>query len=74
MKLVGSEVQYGRQSFETAAPPSKKLGLPLSQSGIVEICDIMIVALFVQTSVSLKTKKHIAWKDPLEPWHESRAA
>lgn len=38
----------------------KKLGLPLSESESVEICDIMIVALFVQTSVSLKTKKHIA--------------
>lgn len=34
----------------------------------------MIVALFVQTSVSLKAKKHIAWKDLLEPWNKSMAA
>lgn len=60
MKLVSSEIQHGRQSFETAAPPSKKQGLPLSQSENVEICDIMIVVPFVQTSVSLKAKKHMA--------------
>lgn len=34
----------------------------------------MIVALFVQTSISLKAKKHIAQKDPLEPWKKSMAA